>query len=178
MHFTIAHDARYLSTSVATLVVMVMVPLCCAETTTVYLVRHAEKKTDTSDSDLTVAGQKRAKDLARTLRSVKLDVCISSQFKRTQQTATPAAKAANLTLVKRKAGQEAELATEFKKDFVGKTILFVGHSDTVPTMLKNLGAKKVPSIGESDFDNLFLLRIRDDGVVIVTRLHYGEPNPR
>ena len=90
---------------------------------------------------------------------------------------TSTAKAAKLSVIERTAGQEAALAKELKTGFVGKTVLFVGHSNTVPALLKHLGAKHVPAIPESHYDNLFLVQLHKDGRVAMTRLHYGDANP-
>ena len=60
---------------------------------------------------------------------------------------------------------------------MGKSVLFVGHSNTVPELLKHLGAQQIPTLSESDYDNLILLSIQSDGSLTVTRLHYGSANP-
>lgn len=155
-----------------------VVATCHAEdVTTVFLVRHGEKTDDKQDPELSEAGQKRAKALARTLRSVKLDACFASEFKRTQLTATPTATAAKLEVTERAAGNESLLANELKTNFAGKTVLFVGHSNTVPLLMKHLGVKSIPKIGESDYDNLVILKVGKTGSVTVTRIHYGDANP-
>lgn len=144
-----------------------------ADTTTVYLVRHAEKQKDATDPSLSSAGKIRAKQLASVLRSANLRVCIASQFRRTQETAKPAAELAKLRVLQRPAGKEQKLADEIRQDFQGQSVLFVGHSNTVPSLLKHLGAKNVPAIGESDYDNLFVVQISDLGQTSVLQLHYG-----
>lgn len=144
-----------------------------ADATTVYLVRHAEKQTGGTDPSLDAAGRLRAQQLALVLRSANLKACIASQFLRTQQTAKPAAKLAKLKVLQRPAGKEQQLAYEMRQDFKGQSVLFVGHSNTVPQLLKHLGAKHVPAIGESDYDNLFVVQISDSGQTSVLQLHYG-----
>ena len=65
-----------------------------AETTTVILVRHAEKMPEpVDDPDLSAMGAYRAKALAGWLRDAGIEHIYVSQFKRTQQTAAPVAKA-------------------------------------------------------------------------------------
>lgn len=144
-----------------------------ADATTVYLVRHAEKQKDATDPSLSSAGQIRAKQLAQVLRSANLKACVASQFRRTQETAKPAAELAKLKVLQRPAGKERKLADEIRQDFNGQSVLFVGHSNTVPLLLRHLGAENIPAIGESDYDNLFVVQISDSGQTSVLQLHYG-----
>ena len=58
----------------------------------------------------------------------------------------------------------------------GKIILVVGHSDTLPVLMTNLGAsKKVPRIAESEYDNIYIVTIPWFGKTKTIRLRYGEP---
>lgn len=53
-----------------------------------FIVRHAEKAaTDGNDPELSVAGQNRAKALARILKDSQLKTVFVTEFKRTQETA-------------------------------------------------------------------------------------------
>ncbi len=64
----------------------------------IFLVRHAEKaSTGGNDPDLSLAGQKRADALARILRDSQITAVFVTEFKRTQETAAPTAKAAHLS---------------------------------------------------------------------------------
>lgn len=155
------------------LAMFLAMPCSMGESTTVFLVRHAEKQAGSEDPGLTEDGQVRAQQLASALRSIKLSACFASQFKRTQQTAAPSAKVMEIEVTERKAGKEEALAEEIRKDFVGKAVLFVGHSNTVPKLMKHLGAANVPKLEESDYDNLFVLQIDESGKATVMQLHYG-----
>src|SRR5207302_7571372 len=64
---------------------------------TVFIVRHAEKADDSKDAELSEAGRARAEALANMLRDSKIGVICTTEFKRTQQTAAPLAKALGLT---------------------------------------------------------------------------------
>ena len=58
----------------------------------------------------------------------------------------------------------------------GKIILVVGHSNTLPTMIADLGAsKKVPPIAEFEYDNIYLISIPWFGKTKTIRLRYGAP---
>ena len=57
-----------------------------SNTTTFILVRHAEKADDSSNTNLSEAGKKRAEALAKLLSKVKIDAIYSTRLNRTQQT--------------------------------------------------------------------------------------------
>lgn len=68
------------------------------ETTTYYLIRHAEKdRTDTSNKNpnLNLEGLERAKKWASYFKNIELDAVYSTNYNRTQQTATPTAEGKN-----------------------------------------------------------------------------------
>ena len=70
---------------------------------------------------------------------------------------------------------EAVLET-ILKNHKGKIILVVGHSNTVPVLIANLGAsKKVPPIQEDEYDNIYLISIPWFGKTKTIRLRFGEP---
>jgi hypothetical protein len=49
--------------------------------------------------------------------------------------------------------------------------LIVGHSNTVPTIAKTLGVATAITIGDNDFDNLFLITAGQPARMI--HLHYN-----
>lgn len=58
----------------------------------------------------------------------------------------------------------------------GKVILVVGHSNTVPALIGNMGAsKRVPEIAEDEYDNIYIVSIPWFGKTKTIRLRYGEP---
>ncbi len=55
-------------------------------------------------------------------------------------------------------------------------ILVVGHSNTVPAMIGNMGAsKKVPAIDEGEYDNIYIVSIPWFGKTKTIRMRYGMP---
>lgn len=142
---------------------------------TVYIVRHAEKVVDAAATDppLTAAGARRARDLAKTLRSVKLSAIYATQYRRTQQTVAPAAERAKVkpTLVRSEATKA--LAASLRKRPRGEVVLVAAHSNTIPSLLRALGVKRRVTIGQTDYDNLFVVVPLGEGPPVFLHLHYG-----
>ncbi len=150
--------------------------------TTVYLVRHAEKAaTPAADPPLLEAGTKRAEELARTLGKAGIKTIYTSQFLRTQQTAEPLAKqlgiASTIIPVKMNATNRRELSSEYLTQVAervssssGGNVLIVGHSNTVPEIIKALGGNIVPTIDETVFDDLFVVTVYAKGIAKVAHL--------
>jgi broad specificity phosphatase PhoE len=150
-------------------------------TTTIIFVRHAEKAaTPADDPGLSAAGQRRVAELTRQLRDADvvagIDAVYSTPFRRTQETAQPIADALDLPInIYDPADTEAVLE-RILKEHKGKIILVVGHSNTVPVLIANLGAsKKVPPIHENEYDNIYLISIPWFGKTKTIRLRFGEP---
>ena len=51
-------------------------------------------------------------------------------------------------------------------------VLIVGHSNTVPDLLKRLGIKDAITIADDEYDNLFVVVRRDVGEPTLIRLRY------
>ena len=136
----------------------------------VFLARHAEKAQsgDPKDPDLSEAGRARATALATFLKDAGITAVYASEFKRTQETAEPLARALGLTTVIVPGKDTQALAARLKQ--AQGNALVVGHSDTVPEILKALGVAAPPSIADADYDNLFVLILSQP--VQLLRLHY------
>ena len=152
-------------------------------TTTMIFVRHAERAGPSADDPgLTPAGQRRAAELARQLvdadvvAGVGVDAIYSTPFRRTRETAQPVADALDLPVnIYDPSDNEAVLET-ILKNHKGMIILVVGHSDTLPTLIADLGASKnVPSIAETEYDNIYIVSIPWFGKTKTIRLRFGEP---
>lgn len=141
---------------------------------TVYVVRHAEKKLDNDDPDLTDAGQQRARALAHALRSEKLDAIFSTETRRTRQTAAPAAESRGLEV--RLYGKEDITRVIMHVRRTPGRYLVIGHSNTVPDLVSRFGGEPGAAIDEaSEFDRLYVLVLHPDGSVVTMLLRYGAP---
>lgn len=152
-------------------------------TTTLVFVRHAEKAAlPADDPGLSEAGQRRAAELARQLvdadvvPGVGVDAVYSTSYRRTVETAKPVADALDIPVLTYDASDTEAVIEAIVKEYKGKIVLVVGHSNTVPEMIANMGASKnVPPIAENEYDNIYLVTIPWFGKTKTIRLRYGEP---
>jgi phosphohistidine phosphatase SixA len=153
--------------------------------TTVFLVRHAEKAdVPGSDPPLSERGVARAEALARLLQSAGVKAVYTSQYLRTQQTAEPIARrlgvAATVVPLNSKTSNPREVSEESIRELTkrvearaGEAVLIVGHSNSVPDVIRALGGDTVPKIDESSFDDLFVVTVYAAGCARVVHLKYG-----
>jgi phosphohistidine phosphatase SixA len=152
---------------------------------TVFLARHGEKEaTPPEDPPLTAAGQERAQTLMRTLAGVGIKTIYTSQFLRTRHTAEPLAKqlGINVTplIIKMDDKNPRKISDQSYDEVVnkvyeraGESVLIVGHSNTLPEIIKRLGGDMMPNIDDKEFDDLFVVTIYAKGKAKVLRLKYG-----
>ena len=135
---------------------------------TIFIVRHAERVDSSKDSDLSEAGRARAGALAKMLKDANITAIYVTEFKRTQQTAAPLAKALGIPVTTLPAKDNAALITKLRT--LNGNVLVVGHGDTIPGLIKELGISDPINIAENDFDNLFEIVLEEKPKLI--RLHY------
>lgn len=149
-------------------------------TTTIIFVRHAEKELGVGDDPgLSDAGRRRVTELTRQLIDADvvagIDAIYATPFKRTRETAQPLADALDLEVNEYDAADHETVLETILKNHKGKIILVVGHSDTLPELIANLGAsKKVPPIDDREYDNIFIISIPWFGKTKTIRLRFGE----
>ncbi len=150
-------------------------------TTTIIFVRHAEQDLAAGDDPgLSDAGRRRVAELTRQLVDADVvagvDAIYATGFRRSQETAQPLASALNLKINKYDAEDRESVLETILKNHKGKIILVVGHSNTLPELIANLGAsKKVPPIDDMEFDNIYVISIPWFGKTKTIRLRFGEP---
>ncbi len=122
-----------------------------------FIVRHAEKAggAETKDPDLSHPGQRRAEWLAATLKEAGITAVFATEFKRTQQTAEPLARAVHLSVTTVPANDTAALVAKLRE--TPGNALIVGHSNTIPEILKALGGTTPVTLGENDYNDLFIV---------------------
>lgn len=153
--------------------------------TTVFLIRHAERAEEPrQDPPLTEKGVARSEALARLLSTAGIKAIYTSQFARTKLTAEPLAKQLGVTAtpisLKTSPSNPRAIAEESTKETVDKilshaggSVLVVGHSNSIPDVIKMLGGDAVPTIDEKKFDDLFVVTVYANGKAKVAHLKYG-----
>ena len=148
----------------------------------IFLVRHAEdvRSKNVLDRPLTESGQRRAMLLANVMKDAGINAIFTSSLQRAVKTAEPLAIASRIEpkplpqLSTKFEPKDMEafvelLRTEHREDIV----LFVGHANTVPALLKALGHTAEIKISETEYDNLFVLFPKSQGAPTVLRLRFN-----
>jgi broad specificity phosphatase PhoE len=140
--------------------------------TAVFVVRHAEKVDESKDPLLSAKGTARAESLARHLAGAGVKAIYVTEYKRTGLTAAPLAAALRLSPTVVRGADTATLVERIRKDHAADVILVVGHSNTVPDILKRLGHPHPVEIGDHEYDSLFVAVPRAGSPPAVLRLSY------
>jgi phosphohistidine phosphatase SixA len=150
-----------------------------ATTTTIVLIRHAEKQVGAiSDAPLAPAGEIRAARLAQMFGDVsefgRVQKIYVTDTRRTQQTAAGVAQRLGLTpeIITAKTSS-SDLAGRVLQENHGGRALVVGHSNTVPEIVAALARRDdVPPIADDEFDTLYVVTVPTIGRASVLRLKY------
>lgn len=150
-----------------------------AEPALVIIVRHADRGSEpAADPALTPDGVRRASALASALGSANITAIITTQYRRTRDTAGPLAKARGiepLVVPARRGDLPAHIG-----DVVSAVrqqsgnVLVVGHSDTVSAILAALNGPTLPKLCEGSFDHIYVLAYANPKSSFL-HLRYGEP---
>ncbi len=134
------------------------------ETTTYYLIRHAEKdRTDKTNRNpnLNENGLKRAEKWAEYFKDIELGAVYSTNYNRTKQTAKPTAESKKLEVLSY--NPRTLYDSIFQSATEGKTVLIVGHSNTTPVFAnKILGEKMYENMDDHDNASLYIVTISGD----------------
>lgn len=146
----------------------------------VVVVRHAEKaETPKDDVALSERGRARAEALVSALGDAGVDTIITTERRRSIETAAPLAARLHLApIVVRTADDTHAHATAVAAAVRqgGSVVLVVGHSNTVPAIIQALGGPRVPDICDGQYGLLFTLRV-EPGTARLIRSTYGLPDP-
>jgi broad specificity phosphatase PhoE len=127
-----------------------------SEPRTIYVMRHLDTPAGVADPDLTAAGQANARRLASWFRNRKLDALHVSTAKRAQQSVAPLATAKGLTPLLYDPRDGAGLIVRVKES--GGDVLVVGHSNTVPDIIEQLGGERPADIPHEQFGDVWELK--------------------
>jgi broad specificity phosphatase PhoE len=141
---------------------------------TVFVVRHAEKGPENPDPSLTPQGYQRAAALARVLGDSHITAIFASEFKRTQETVEPLAKAAGLTTAIVPAAMLDSLVVRLHALPPGSRVVVASHSNLVHLIVEKLSGVRVPPLADPDYDRLVIVTMTADGKGEAVVLRYGE----
>jgi broad specificity phosphatase PhoE len=141
---------------------------------TIIVIRHAEAEHQPGgDAPLTPDGRTRATELARVLGDTPLDAVYLTHFLRNRQTAAP---------LPRKAGEKPTVIDDVPGTLAalragpwGTTSLVIGHSNTVPDLVRGLTGTTLPAGEPIIYDRMWIVTLARDGTASLLRLHYGAP---
>lgn len=142
---------------------MLLPPLALAEPSAIYLVRHGEKAGAGQDPALTPQGRLRARNIATILHRTGIGAIFSTPTARTLQTAQPLAQQLGLK-VEHYEPKAPQALVEKVKALHG-AVLVVGHSNTLPELVRLFGGAPGPDIGDDEYDRLYQLTPDPGGAV-------------
>jgi len=142
---------------------------------TIILVRHAERDTVQigPDHPLLPAGVLRAQELVHTLGGSGISTIYVTRWQRTRHTALPLATAIgeSLTVV----NDVPETVRRLRTSHVDRTVLVVGHSNTIPDIVAGLTGRPFPTPDHVAYDGMWVVTLSRDGRASLLTLRYGDP---
>lgn len=121
-----------------------------------YVVRHLNTPAGERDPDLLPAGKAGAEALARWFRGKRLTAIYVSDFRRTRQTAAPLAAARKLGPIVYDPRDTPALVARLKA--TKGRMLVVGHSNTVPDIVEQLGGERPADLKHEDFGDIWVVK--------------------
>lgn len=139
-----------------------------AQSTTIILLRHAEKDTSAAGSTamqanppLSKEGEQRAQRLPEVLKEYSPDAIYSTDYTRTRSTVAHLAKKFNTEVQVYNPRNLAAFAEQLLQQ-QGKTIVVAGHSNTTPALVNLLiKEKKYPDLDESVYNQFWIVTVKD-----------------
>lgn len=133
-----------------------------------FFVRHAEKLDDSDDTDLSPAGYTRAERLGGIMENAGLDLVFATDKRRTQKTAEKVQIRAHtppFMIYPREDLAETAWLNQQLTTNRGKRIFVVGHSNTVPRMIRKLVGPSftLTELDENNFGSFFVVASRGLG---------------
>jgi phosphohistidine phosphatase SixA len=155
-------------------------PLPEAGTVVIYIVRHAEKEVipedapeaERKDPPLSQIGQLRALGLAEDIPVRDIEAVYVTDTKRCRDTASAVTAVNGVKPIIYPPKDVAGLAQRIRRRR-GESVLVVGHSNTVPLLIAELGVEGMVLIPEDQYGDLWVVTLTGDVATLETR-RYGE----
>jgi broad specificity phosphatase PhoE len=150
-------------TLILVIALLIVAPAVAAAQKLVIVVRHAERADGGSmspnaqpDPALSASGETRARKLAAMLGESGIAAIYTTEFRRTKDTAAPLAEKLRLVPVVIKADDTNAMIESIKTTRSSNIVLIVGHSDTIPKIVKAFGGPEI-TVADGDYDNIFFV---------------------
>jgi broad specificity phosphatase PhoE len=132
-------------------------------TTTIYLIRHCEKAPTLNDPELSEEGKLRAANWAKYFEDTPIDGFYTTATKRTATTCSIIADSKNKEI--QFYNHNSFSLVDIVETHQGQTLLIVGHSNTLPTLLNTfLGQEVYQILAENEYSSLFTITIQGDTI--------------
>lgn len=142
---------------------LIMNSIHAQETTTIYMIRHAEKADASKDTELSEAGKARADRWKSYFTDKRIKAVYSTPYKRTMSTGRPVAEANRIEIATYNPS-DIDLKALARKH-PGENILIIGHSNTLPKHINKLLLKNVyTDIDENEFGTLYSITIKGEDI--------------
>jgi broad specificity phosphatase PhoE len=146
---------------------LLLQPCLASDNFTLYLVRHAEKQTESKNPQLTQCGRERAEQLATLLNLANIKSIYSTSYQRTMSTAAPLSSKKNIPIKNYDPRELEQFALHLKQQ--KENALIVGHSNTTPQLTQLLSNKTIAALSEKEFQTLYQVQLID-GQSFLTQL--------
>lgn len=123
---------------------------------TVYVMRHLNTPEGERDPDLTDAGKANAQAVVAWFKGKKLTAIYVSDYKRTRQTAGPLAADRGIAVKVYDPRDTPALIARVKAET--GPVLIVGHSNTVPDVVEQLGGTRPGPLSHPDFGDIWTIK--------------------
>jgi broad specificity phosphatase PhoE len=164
------------------IVLIALVIISCGRTqpgsTTILIVRHAEKASDAEDSPLTEDGVKRSQSLVKVAADAGVSAIYTTQFKRNLETARPLSERLGIPITEVPVNLQSPgdygkaLAKTILEKHSGQTVLVVGHGNTIGSIVSGLIGRDA-GFGDIQYSDLFIVTVPPSGTAKVIRAQYG-----
>ncbi|HEX6811279.1 MAG TPA: nuclear transport factor 2 family protein [Planctomycetota bacterium] len=136
--------------------------------TTVVVVRHAETMEARVGHRLSPAGKSRAEALAMVLRGLQLGAVYTNGSQPTTETVEPFCLGKGLRPRSLSATETKRLVARIREEHRGQSLLVCGQSNNIPELLEQLGVTAKITIGDDEYDCLFVVTLTPDGTQFLT----------
>jgi phosphohistidine phosphatase SixA len=151
-------------------------PPAADTTSTLFLVRHAERTgTQLTDPIMEGPGKERARLLARMFGEAGISKIFVSNALRTQQTAAPLAAKLGIKPEIIDGGDTPRLAAALAAVPAGSTVFAARHSGEIEKLIEVMGGGQIPKMPETEYDRLLIVTLAKGKVLAVRTLRYGTP---